>query len=87
MARMMVPKRVIKGLAIGQCKHCNQDTELEFEIDKSKMPQMLKPIIDSKLDVLSNKLNMSKSEVLSKALRHFEASLTCPQCRKYALSS
>ena len=87
MARVIVPEQVIKGVAKGQCKNCNQDTELEFEIDKSKMPQMLKPIIDSKLDVLSNKLNMSKSEVLSKALGHFEGSLACPQCRKYALSS
>lgn len=84
---MMVPREVIKGLATGQCKHCNQQTELEFEIDKSKMPYMLKPFMDSKLTILSSKLNMSKSELLSKAIRHFEASLECPQCKKYALSS
>lgn len=87
MARVIVPKKLIKGTAMGQCKHCNQHTELEFEIDKSKIPYMLKPFMDSKLDILSNKLNMSKGELLSKAIRHFEASVECPQCRKYALSS
>lgn len=87
MARVIVPKEVIKGTATGQCKNCNQQTELEFEIDKSKMPYTLKPFIDSKLIILSSKLNMSKGELLSKAIRHFEASLECPQCKKYALSS
>ena len=37
MARILTPKRVIKGVATGQCKHCNQDTELEFELEQSKL--------------------------------------------------
>ncbi len=37
MAIRVIPKKVIKGTATGQCKNCNQETELEFELEQSKI--------------------------------------------------